>query len=252
MTLDERKKELAEHLKEEHKQSPFATYLREIIYGGVDGIITTFAVVAGFSGAALSGDSTVQLTSMVVLLFGLANLFADGVSMGLGNFLSIRSDQSLYTSIRRKEECESTMNGDVEAEETVTILMEKGFDEKDARTLTALYRKNPQYWVDFMMNHELKIADPYDDNAFYSGIATFFAFIIFGAVPLVPFMLFSSIQPSELFIISSGSTLIALALLGLFKARVVGGELKRSLFEVIVVGTAAASVAYFVGSVFAL
>jgi len=85
---------LAEHLNEEHQQSPFADYFREIIYGGIDGIITTFAVVAGFSGAALSSDTTTQLSFLVVLLFGLANLFADGVSMGLGSFLSVRSEQT--------------------------------------------------------------------------------------------------------------------------------------------------------------
>jgi len=61
-------------------------YLRDLIYGANDGIITTFAVVAGVTGGALS--------SRAVLVVGLANLFADGLSMGVGNYLSIRSDES--------------------------------------------------------------------------------------------------------------------------------------------------------------
>jgi vacuolar iron transporter family protein len=252
MTLEDRARELKAHIQEEHKQSPFASYLREIIYGGVDGIITTFAVVAGFSGAALSNSSTVELTSMVVLLFGLANLFADGVSMGLGNFLSIRSDQSLYTIIRKKEEHETTHNADVEAEETVTILMEKGFTEDDARTITSLYRKNPNYWIDFMMNNELRISDPRDEKPVYAGFATFLAFISFGIIPLLPFLMMDTLAPQTLFEVSVFGTVLALVLLGCFKGEVIGGGTIRSIFETILVGGLAAAVAFFVGTLFVL
>jgi VIT1/CCC1 family predicted Fe2+/Mn2+ transporter len=252
MTLEDRARELEQHIKEEHKRSPLSSYLKEIVYGGVDGIITTFAVVAGFSGAALSNETTVQLTSMVVLLFGLANLFADGVSMGLGNFLSIRSDQSLYSTIRKKEEHETLTNGDVEAEETVTILMEKGFTEADARTITALYRKNPQYWIDFMMNNELRISDPRDEHPVYAGFATFLSFICFGIVPLLPFLFFEALDPQSLFKISTFGTLLALVLLGCFKGEVIGGNTARSILETVIVGSVAASVAFLVGSLFTL
>jgi vacuolar iron transporter family protein len=129
MKLSHRMKR-AEHFRS-HKRSPLSAYLREVIYGAVDGIITTFAVVAGFSGAALSGDTTSQLSFAVVLLFGLANLFADGVSMGLGNFLAVRSEQGLYRSLRVREKDSSEQNGSLEAHETVSALIEKGFSEAD-------------------------------------------------------------------------------------------------------------------------
>ena len=61
-------------------------YIRDLIYGANDGIITTFAVVAGVTGGALSPRT--------VLIVGVANLFADGLSMGVGNYLSIRSNES--------------------------------------------------------------------------------------------------------------------------------------------------------------
>jgi VIT1/CCC1 family predicted Fe2+/Mn2+ transporter len=61
-------------------------YIRDIVYGANDGIITTFAVVAGVTGGALSSNA--------VLIVGAANLFADGLSMGVGNYLSIRSHES--------------------------------------------------------------------------------------------------------------------------------------------------------------
>ena len=62
-------------------------YLRDLIYGANHGIVTTFAIVTGVTGAALQ--------SRVVLILGVANLLADGLSMGASNFLSIRSDEAV-------------------------------------------------------------------------------------------------------------------------------------------------------------
>lgn len=242
---------LHEHIADVHKQSPFANYFREVIYGGIDGIITTFAVVAGFSGAAISGDAVTELSFLVVLLFGLANLFADGVSMGLGNFLSVRSDQELYRSARRREEAEIEVNAQEEFEETITILIDKGYSEEDAIALAELYRKNPPYWLDFMMTHELQLSDPRGDNPILTSLATFSSFLVFGAIPLVPFVFASAEAPASIvFLYSVFGTFCALFTLGLLKWRVVGSSLFKSLGEVVLVGVAAACVAFFVGSLF--
>lgn len=248
----ERYKKLEDHINEEHRQSPLATYLREVIYGGIDGIITTFAVVAGFSGATLSGDTTTQLTFLVVLLFGLANLFADGVSMGLGNFLSVRSDQHVYMAEREKETQEVRDSTDMEFEETVTIMLQKGFSEEDANTLATIYKKNEDYWVDFMMTHELEMSDPRGDNPLLTGLATFVSFLLFGIIPLIPFIFLGGLNPSTAFIFSIIGTFFALVLLGLLKWRTLGAKLWSSLFEVLIVGGAAAVIAFFVGSLFSI
>lgn len=60
-------------------------YIRDVVYGANDGLITTFAVVGGVTGGALS--------AVAVIVIGAANLAADGVSMGVGNLLSIRADE---------------------------------------------------------------------------------------------------------------------------------------------------------------
>lgn len=65
-------------------------YLGDLVYGANDGIITTFAVVAGVSGASLPART--------VLILGFANLLADGFSMGASNVLSIRSGQDARTA----------------------------------------------------------------------------------------------------------------------------------------------------------
>ena len=71
-------------------------YIRDLIYGANDGVITTFAVVAGVTGGALS--------TRAVLIVGAANLLADGLSMGVGNYLSIRSHESALAAEDRPEE----------------------------------------------------------------------------------------------------------------------------------------------------
>jgi VIT1/CCC1 family predicted Fe2+/Mn2+ transporter len=60
-------------------------YIRDLVYGANDGVITTFAVVAGVTGGTLQ--------PVAVLVLGVANLLADGLSMGVGNYLGIRSDE---------------------------------------------------------------------------------------------------------------------------------------------------------------
>ncbi len=62
-------------------------YLREFVYGGMDGAVTTFAVVTGAAGA--------NLGVRVILILGFANVLADGFSMAVGSYLSEKSDQDL-------------------------------------------------------------------------------------------------------------------------------------------------------------
>lgn len=233
-------------------RSTLSVYLKEVMYGAVDGIITTFAIVAGFSGATLSNESTAQLSFVTVLLFGLVNLFGDGVSLGLGNFLAVRSEQGFYKSIWKREQDESEEHEGAEARETRIALMHKGFSEADARTLTDIYRKNESYWIDFIVNNELKISNPLEESAIYTGLVTFCAFISFGLIPLVPFIIMKAMSPGMVFFSSACGAFIALVLLGLVKWKVVGTHPVRSIAEVVLVGGIAAFVAFLIGSLFSV
>lgn len=232
--------------------STFSGYFKEVIYGGIDGIVTTFAVVAGGTGAALSGDETTQLSFVIILLFGLANLFADAASMGLGNFLSVRSEKDLYVVLRERELQNLRENSDLERNKTVKILLEKGFSQEDAHSIAATYCNNEDYWLDFMMQYKHEESDPRGENEVFTGSATFVSFMIFGSIPLLPFMLQESGDPTTAFIYSSIGTFLALLTLGLLKWRVLGGKFKASIFEVLAVGGTAATLAYFVGTFFAI
>lgn len=238
--------------KDERSLSKLADYFKEIIYGGIDGIVTTFAVVAGFTGAALSGETIQQISFLVVLLFGLANLFADAASMGLGNLLSVRSEKHLYFAKRSRQEASMTNQKDVVLEDTASILMEKGFSSEDAYQLASIYQHNQDYWLDFLMNQKLELSDPRGENEYLTGLTTFLSFMVFGAVPLLPFLVQSEGYPQEAFFYSVIGTATALVMLGLLKWRVIGSNLIASLFEVLFVGGIAAVIAYLVGTFFSI
>ncbi|MCA9363249.1 VIT1/CCC1 transporter family protein [Candidatus Kaiserbacteria bacterium] len=230
----------------------FSDYFKEVIYGGIDGIVTTFAVVAGFAGAALSADQTTQLSFLIVLLFGLANLFADAASMGLGNFLSVRSEKDLYNANRNEERLVIAGAPDTEVQETINILMAKGFSFEDATKLANTYKHNEEYWLDFMMQHKHEESDPRGENEYFTGLATFISFMVFGAIPLLPFIIQENGDAATAFVYSCVGTFIALVALGLLKWRVIGDKLRSSLTEVVLVGGTAAILAYFVGTFFAM
>lgn len=240
---------LSQHLKQEHRVSPLQTYLKEIVYGGSDGIVTTFAVVAGFTGAN-AGVSAGTYSIVTVLLFGLANLFADGASMGLSNFLSLRSEKDVYKSEEAKELHEVKNNQELEKIETIEILINKGFTRKQAEDLTAIYATNETYWVQWMMNNELELPNPTGENPLLTGLATFSAFIVFGSVPLIPYLL--HIETPHIFLYSCISAFSALTILGLVRYKVTSESMVRSIVEIVAVGGTSAAIAYFVGTFFEL
>lgn len=238
---------LAAHLRDEHKIGKVQEFLKEIVYGGNDGIVTTFAIVAGFAGAGAEGAATVG--GVAVLLFGLANLFADATAMGLGAFLSARSEQDVYNANRAKELHEIEHNPAMERAETLGILREKGVSDADAAEMADILQRNPQFMADFMMQYEIGMSDPTGDSPAMSGVATFIAFVIFGAAPLLPYF-FAEPTP-DTFYVSLAFSVAALIALGLLRWRVTDETVRRCVGETLLVGGICGLVAFGVGLMFA-
>ncbi len=238
---------LAEHRGREHHISKMGEFLKQIIYGGNDGIVTTFAVVAGFAGASVEGVA--EIGGIAVLLFGFANLFADATAMGLGEFLSARSEKDLYHSVRDKEIHEIKHNPEMERRETIEILSDKGMTGKDANSMADILERYPDYYGDFMMAYEIGMADPADESPALNGLATFGAFITFGVIPLIPYFILDPVPAT--FKLSVFATFGALFILGLLRYMVVRDNILRCVGETVLVGGVCASVAYIVGLAFA-
>mmetsp|Transcript_31347 Transcript_31347/g.76469 ORF Transcript_31347/g.76469 Transcript_31347/m.76469 type:complete len:294 (+) Transcript_31347:167-1048(+) len=155
-------------------------FIKSAVFGGLDGIITTFATVTTVAGARLS--------SKVVLILGIAHLFADGISMGLGDYTSTKAEQELVRKEREREEWECDSNLDLEVEEMVEIFQGKGLSRPDAEIIMKTLAKYRKPFVDLMMIEELGMNPNDDDDAFMGGFITFVSFVVFGAVPLLPYV----------------------------------------------------------------
>ena len=236
---------LAIHKSTEHKIGKLQEFMKQIVFGGNDGIVTTFAIVAGFAGAGMEG--TAQIGAIAVLLFGIANLLADATAMGLGEFLSARSEQDVYKATRAKELHEIHNNIEMERAEMYEILADHGMDDVDAKQLTEVFERNPEFMADFMMQYEIGMSDPSDENPAMNGLATFLAFLIFGSVPLIPYFL---MDPSKTtFYLSVFATFAALVALGLLRWKVTNETVYRCVGETVLVGGICAIVAFGVGVV---
>jgi VIT1/CCC1 family predicted Fe2+/Mn2+ transporter len=170
-----------EHAPEAIRQrlaQPPARYLRDFVYGSIDGTVTTFAVVSGVAGARLS--------MTVVMILGFANLIADGFSMAVGNFLATRAETQFRQSLRRREEESIRRHPEGEREEIRQILMRKGFAGHDLERASGIITAETKRWVDMMLQEEHGLALE-SSSPWRAGLSTLAAFIGVGILPLAPF-----------------------------------------------------------------
>jgi len=231
------------HRRDAHALGHTQEYLRQIVYGGNDGIVTTFAIVAGFAGAA--ADGVAQIGGLAVLVFGIANLLADAVSMGLGEFLSGRSLHDLYHARRTSELYEIAHNPVQERAELEEILIQRGLTTQDAKTTAGLLMQYPDMMADLMMSYEFGMQDPAEENPTVNGFVTFLSFVAFGSVPLIPyFILEANDSTFNLSLIASCAALVAL---GMLRWNATGERMMRCVTETVLVGAVCGVVAYAVG-----
>lgn len=224
----------------------FSGYIWEVVYGGIDGIVTTFAVVAGFVWAGASATLG-DIWPLAVVLFGLANLFWDGVSMGLGKYLSTKSEQDIYHREWQKETLAMTTYYDREYKETVDILVEQGVEPLEATQMTDIMVKHPEIWVKRQMDNELGIPDVRDEKPIIQGLITLFSFIVFGAIPLIPYIFLG--DGSDYWMISLIMTGISLILLGVVRRYITRINFFATVSQMVVLWAVAAAVAYWTGHI---
>ncbi|TSC80777.1 MAG: hypothetical protein G01um101429_86 [Parcubacteria group bacterium Gr01-1014_29] len=219
------------------KHNKSGEYLKDVVYGANDGVITTFAVVAGVAGAGLD--------SAIVVLLGLANLLADGFSMAASNYLGSKSERDYVMRERDTEEMELHAEPKREHTEMFGYLRRKGYAQQDAKALLSLLSKNKSLWLDIMSHEELGISPPNGASTpVRAARATFFSFVFAGAVPLIPYMVFTG---GDLFSIASWSTAVVLFTIGAARSLFTDQRWYTAGFEMLCVGGTAALIAYSVG-----
>lgn len=216
-------------------------YLREFVYGGIDGAVTTFAVVAGGYGANLDPG--------ILIILGFANLLADGFSMSVGAYLSAKSERDNFDKHEKIEYWEIENLPEIEREEIADIYREKGFKGELLDKIVDHICSDKDLWVAEMMKDELGMMRD-SKSPFKIGLATLISFILVGLIPLLVYLwdFFFPIQINT-FLWTSILTTFAFVIVGWLKSIVNQTSAARSITETVALGVLAAVVAFYVGDI---
>ncbi|WP_299013208.1 VIT1/CCC1 transporter family protein [uncultured Photobacterium sp.] len=219
------------------QQAPKSQNISDAVLGGIDGCVTTFAVVSGAVGAGFPAG--------VALVLGFANLIADGFSMAISNYESNKAQQEYADSVRQMEELHIDTVPDGEREEIRQIFRQKGFDGDILEEIVATLTDDKTLWVDTMLTEEHGIHRTVA-NPWCSAGVTFAAFVVIGTIPLLPF-LSTSLFMSQQFVISAGLAGVMFFLIGALKSMVFGQPAFLSGLRTLLTGGTAAGLAYLTG-----
>ncbi len=222
-------------IRERLSAGPKAGYVRDWVYGGIDGCITTFAIVSGSAGA--------DLGTRVVLILGFANLLADGLSMAAGNYSATKADLDEVERLRDVEQRHIAIAPEGEREELRQIFAAKGFEPELVERLVEAVSADEQTWTNTMLVEEYGVA-LVDKSPLKAACSTFVAFVVCGLVPLMPFVI---AMPTP-FVVAIGLTGVTFLGIGAAKSVWSVAPWWRSALETFLIGMGAALVAYGVGS----
>ncbi|KAI3633747.1 hypothetical protein MIR68_008079 [Amoeboaphelidium protococcarum] len=234
------------HSAAQEKHDKVGGYLKPVVFGGVDGIITTFAVLSSSTGANLAIGTAIIL--------GLANLVGDGLSMGIGEYLSSKAEYDYAVAERKRElwETENYLEG--EKQEMVEIYQGRGMSKADAVAVIDIMSKYKDVFVDTMLVDELGIQPPdANEQPWKSGIAIFCSFCVFGFLPLLVYIIaFATGQRvvqgfNYTYMASCIVTALCLFSLGVLKSRVTNQKWYKSGGVVLATGGIAAIAAFLLG-----
>jgi VIT1/CCC1 family predicted Fe2+/Mn2+ transporter len=218
------------------EQGPRLSYLRDWVYGGIDGSVTTFAVVTGVVGA--------DLATTIIVILGVANLLGDGFSMAAGNFLGTRTERQEADALRALEMRHIAVHPEGEREEVRQIFAAKGFVGTDLDRVVEIVTADHERWVRFMLSEEHGLPQQIR-SATTAAWSTFSAFFLCGIVPLLPFIL----PLQHPFAISVAMTLAVFFAVGSARSKWLVIPWWRAGLETLVVGAIAAALAYTAGLV---
>ena len=211
---------------------PRSNYLRDWIYGGIDGAVTTFAIVAGVVGADLS--------TTVLLILGLANLLADGFAMAAGNYIASKADRDDYERVLGIENRHIALVPDGEREEIRQIFAAKGFAGADLERVVAVITADRALWAKTMAAEEYGLSQTLKSPVL-AALSTFAAFLLCGSIPLLSYLWAGGLLAC---VVATGATFF---FVGAVKSRWSSMHWLRSGLEVFMIGMSAALVAFVAG-----
>ena len=226
------------HHPEDHLKS--SDMLRDIVIGMSDGLTVPFALAAGLSGAVSSTG--------IIVIAGIAEIAAGSIAMGLGGYLSGKTEQDHYESEIKREAYEVENLREVEIAETREFFAGIGLSEKLQVAATDEIAQDKKRWIDFMMKYELGLDKPDPKRARNSALNIGLSYVVGGIIPLSPYFFIDNVQ--EALMLSAAVTLLCLFIFGYFKSRITGVNAWLGAFKVTMIGALAAAAAFGVAKLF--
>lgn len=225
-----------------HKEQHFnsSELVQDIVIGMSDGLTVPFALAAGLSGAV--SDPTLVVTA------GIAEVIAGSIAMGLGGYLSGKTEIEHYESELKREYYEVDVFPEKEKDEVREVFAEMGLSKTSQELIVNELSQNKDKWVDFMMKFELGLDKPDINRARNSAITIGTAYVIGGLIPLLPYVFVQNVKNGLLY--SSIVTLISLFLFGYFKSKAMGQQPLFGALKIMGIGSLAAGAAYFAAQFF--
>jgi vacuolar iron transporter family protein len=222
---------------EEHPDSHriAGEWIRDATLGANDGLVSILTLLAGVAGAQVSGST--------VLIAGLAGLVAGAISMGVGAFVSAKAYRSYYRKELRKEVEEMREKPQVEREEIRRIYRDRGFEGDLLERVVDKITSNPRVWLKVMMTEELGLSAQFGRPVGAAAVM-FVAFLIGGAVPILPF-LWSEGLPA--LVLAFVLTAAALLLAGGIRSRFTGEVPLRAGVELVTMAAVGVGAALLIG-----
>lgn len=212
-------------------------WVRDVILGANDGLVSIMALVAGVAGAA---------RGRTVLIAGLVGVIAGAISMGLGAFVAARSYRAFYAKELERERWEVAHMPEVEREEIRKIYRTKGLAGDELEMVVGRITSDPEIWIGVMMQEELGLSESFG-RPLRSGLIMFVAFVAGGIFPVLPFFLSSG---TAALVSSILVTAVALAAAGVVRSRYTGERPLRSGLELVAMAAAGVGAAHGLGRLF--
>ncbi|KAI3441838.1 uncharacterized protein J3R85_001883 [Psidium guajava] len=216
--------------------------VKSVVYAGLDAIVTCFSLISSISAGRLSSGD--------VLVLGFANLVADGISMGCGDYVSTSTEQDVATNERAVAEWDVANRSWPEQVELVCRYQRLGMSAEDAATVVKIFSQYKDILVDEKMMAQKGMLPPdKEEKPWKNGLVTFVSFVGFGSAPLLSFIILIPFTNSDTVKFTGACVLscLALVLLGIAKAKIAGQNYAMSAFATVLNGATAAAAAYALG-----
>jgi VIT1/CCC1 family predicted Fe2+/Mn2+ transporter len=216
----------------------FEDYLGEFVYGGIDGSVTTFAVVAGAVGAGFSNK--------VIIVLGFANLIADGFSMSIGAYLSSKSEYDRY--VLKRTAVSKRLKESQGREMLEKAYRKQGFEGKLLEDMLTFVGSKEETAADVIMQDEHEMV-PESRSPVKIGAVTYASFVLIGLIPLLAYVAEAILQIDLVhhFLIACILTAAGFVIIGLLKSHVTETSKPKAVIETLMLGLVAAVLSYFLG-----